>query len=76
MARSTGAYSRTALTSPRRDIEFSQKAFDGNPDRTYLHDSRLMAADYALFGLFGLFLLTAIVGYIVFGIGKFTGTLM
>ncbi len=57
------------------DVVLQSRAFDGDPDRTYLHDSRLMAADYALFGLFGLFLLTAIIGYVVFGVGKFTGVL-
>jgi energy-coupling factor transport system permease protein len=57
------------------DVVLQSRAFDGSPDRTYLHDSRLMAADYALFGLFGLFLLTAIIGYVVFGVGKFTGVL-
>lgn len=58
------------------DVVLQSRAFDGSPDRTYLHDSQLMAADYALFGLFGLFLLAAITGYIIFGIGKFTGVLM
>ncbi len=57
------------------DVVLQSRAFDGNPDRTYLHDSRLMTADYALFGLFGLFLLAAIIGYVVFGVGKFTGVL-
>jgi len=57
------------------DVVLQSRAFDGSPDRTYLHDSRLIAADYALFGLFGLFLLAAIIGYIVFGFGRFTGVL-
>lgn len=57
------------------DVVLQSRAFDGSPDRTYLHDSRLMAADYVLFGLFGFFLLAAIIGYIGFGIGKFTGVL-
>lgn len=54
------------------DVVLQSRAFDGSPDRTYLHDSRLMAADYILFGLFGLFLLSAIIGYVVFGVGTFT----
>ena len=55
------------------DVVLQSKAFSGSPDRTYLHDSRLGPGDYALFALFGLLLVAAVVAYAVWGIGRFGG---
>jgi energy-coupling factor transport system permease protein len=61
------------VKSQMLEVVLQSKAFSGSPDRTYLHESRLGAADYVLFAFFGLFLLAAIIGYFGFGIGRFGG---
>ncbi len=57
------------------DVVLQSRAFDGSPDRTYLHSSQLTTMDYAVFGLFGLLLIAAAVGYVAFDVGKFAGIL-
>jgi energy-coupling factor transport system permease protein len=58
--------------SQKLEIVLQSKAFSGDPDRTFLHESELTSIDYGVIALFiGLFLL-AIVLYTVWGVGKFT----
>lgn len=61
------------VKSQMLDIVLQSKAFSGSADRTYLHASKLGTADYLLFAFFGFFLIAALIGYVVFDIGKFGG---
>ncbi len=61
------------VKSQTLEVVLQSKAFSGSPDRTYLHESELGPADYAVFAVFALLLLAAIVGYVGWGIGRFGG---
>lgn len=61
------------VRSQQVEVVLQSKAFSGSPDRTYLHESVLHTADYALMGFFALFLLAAAVLYFTWGIGRFGG---
>lgn len=63
------------IDSQMLDVVLQSRAFNGSSDRTYLHRSRLKAADWIAIGLTGLFLAAAAIGYAVFGIGRFGGVL-
>jgi energy-coupling factor transport system permease protein len=57
--------------SQQLEVVLQSKAFTGSPDRTYLHESVLQRADYAVMALFALVLVLAVVLYITVGVGKF-----
>lgn len=61
-----------AMTKSQQiDVVLASKAFSGNPDRTYLHESSLRTADYAVLVLcFGM-LLAALVLRATTGLGRF-----
>ena len=61
------------VKSQQLEVVLQSKAFSGNPDRTYLHESILRPADYALMIFFTLFFLAAIYLMIAFKIGTFGG---
>jgi energy-coupling factor transport system permease protein len=61
------------VKSQQLEVVLQSKAFSGDPERTYLHESVLHTADYLLIVFFTLFLLAAIVLYAVYGIGRFGG---
>ena len=61
------------VKSQMLEVVLQSKAFTGDPDRTYLHESKLGVGDYVIFGLFGFFFLAAVVAYIAWDIGKFGG---
>jgi len=63
------------VKSQQLEIVLQSKAFSGSPQRTYLHESRLAFADYAVLIFAVLFTVVAAVLYIVFDIGKFGGPL-
>lgn len=57
--------------SQQLEVVLQSKAFTGSPDRTYLHESVLRRADYAVIGLSVLVLAVAAVLYFTAGVGKF-----
>jgi energy-coupling factor transport system permease protein len=57
--------------SQQLEVVLQSKAFTGNPDRTYLHESVLQRADYAVMALSALTFVVAAVLYIQAGVGKF-----
>lgn len=57
--------------SQKLEVVLQSKAFSGDPDRTFLHESVLTSIDYLIIGLFLLLLLLAIVLYFGWGVGKF-----
>ncbi len=61
------------VKSQMLEVVLQSKAFTGDPDRTYLHESKLGVGDYVIFGLFGFFFLAAVVAYVAWDIGKFGG---
>ena len=61
------------VKSQQLEVVLQSKAFSGNPDRTYLHESVLRPADYALMIFFALFFIVAIYLMIAFKIGTFGG---
>ena len=61
------------VKSQQLEVVLQSKAFSGNPDRTYLHESFLGWRDYAIMVFCGLLLLAAFVTYFAFGLGKFAG---
>lgn len=63
------------VKSQQLEVVLQSKAFSGDPERTYLHESVLRAADYALIVFFALFLIVVIFLYFAYDIGKFGGPL-
>jgi energy-coupling factor transport system permease protein len=61
------------VRSQQLEVVLQSKAFSGDPDRTYLHESVLTPGDYALLIFFSLFFIAAIVFYVFFNVGKFGG---
>jgi energy-coupling factor transport system permease protein len=61
------------VKSQQLEVVLQSKAFSGSPERTYLHESHLGAADYWLFAGCILFLVVAGVAYLGWGIGRFGG---
>lgn len=61
------------VKSQTLEVVLQSKAFSGSPDRTYLHESKLGAGDYAVFAFFAVFFVVAVVAYIVWGVGRFGG---
>ncbi|HOU13513.1 MAG TPA: energy-coupling factor transporter transmembrane component T [Anaerolineae bacterium] len=59
------------VKSQMLDIVLQSKAFTGSPERTYLHETRLRAADYAVIVGSILFVVAAAVAYVSWGIGRF-----
>jgi energy-coupling factor transport system permease protein len=59
------------VKSQMLDIVLQSKAFTGSSQRTYLHETRLGAADYAVIAGSVLFLIAAAIAYFGWGIGKF-----
>ena len=59
------------VKSQQLEVVLQSKAFSGNPDRTYLHESVLKGKDYALIIFFLVFLVAAFVLYFTTGFGKF-----
>lgn len=75
----TRVYSKVAVPlilgamvkSQQLEVVLQSKAFSGDPDRTYLHESILGPADYAV-GIFFLALFVMVtVLYFAFGVGRF-----
>ncbi|MDQ1301280.1 MAG: energy-coupling factor transport system permease protein, partial [Chloroflexota bacterium] len=61
------------VKSQMLEVVLQSKAFTGSPDRTYLHESVLGPADYAMMAYFAVLLVAAIVAYIWNGFGRFGG---
>ncbi|MBN1873035.1 MAG: energy-coupling factor transporter transmembrane protein EcfT [Anaerolineae bacterium] len=61
------------VKSQMLEVVLRTKAFSGNPDRTYLHESKLGIGDYGLFAFFALFFIIVVVAYVGWGIGQFGG---
>jgi len=61
------------VKSQQLEVVLQSKAFSGNPDRTYLHESVFKIMDYVILVLFSLFFLVAIVLYFGWGVGRFSG---
>jgi energy-coupling factor transport system permease protein len=61
------------VKSQMLEVVLQSKAFSGNRDRTYLHESELGTGDYALFALFAVFFVVAMVAYFAWGVGRFGG---
>lgn len=61
------------VKSQMLEVVLQSKAFSGSPDRTYLHESKLGIGDYLLFAFFALFLITAVVTYFAWGMGRYGG---
>lgn len=61
------------VKSQQLEVVLQSKAFSGNPDRTYLHESILKPADYALIAFFTVFLILTIVLWLTLRIGRFGG---
>lgn len=59
------------VKSQTLDIVLQSKAFTGSSQRTYLHETRLRAADYAVIAGSGLFVIVAAIAYCGWGIGRF-----
>ena len=61
------------VKSQMLEVVLQSKAFTGSPDRTYLHESVLGPADYAMMAFFALLFVAAVVAYFWLGICKFGG---
>ena len=61
------------VQSQQLEIVLQSKAFSGDPDRTYLHESVLNKMDYAVLIFFAIFLIAAFVSWGVWGFGAFGG---
>lgn len=61
------------VQSQQLEIVLQSKAFSGDPDRTYLHESILSPLDYAVLIFFTLFLIAAFVSWAVWRFGAFGG---
>ena len=61
------------VQSQQLEIVLQSKAFSGDPDRTYLHESILSRLDYAVLIFFTVFMIAAIVSWAVWGFGAFGG---
>lgn len=61
------------VKSQQLEVVLQSKAFSGSADRTYLHESILRPADYALFVFFTLALITAFYLLFAYRIGAFGG---
>jgi energy-coupling factor transport system permease protein len=59
------------VKSQMLDIVLQSKAFTGSPQRTYLHETRLRAADYIVIVGSVLFVVAAAVAYFGWGVGRF-----
>ncbi len=61
------------VKSQMLDVVLQSKAFSGSSHRTYLHESRLRPGDVALLVALALALVTVLILYWRFGIGRFGG---
>ncbi len=61
------------VQSQQLEIVLQSKAFSGDPDRTYLHESVLTGMDYFVLIFFTVFLIAAVVAWGVWGFGAFSG---
>jgi energy-coupling factor transport system permease protein len=61
------------VQSQQLEIVLQSKAFSGDPDRTYLHESILSPLDYGVLIFFTVFLIFAFVAWLVWGFGAFGG---
>jgi len=59
------------VKSQMLDIVLQSKAFTGSPQRTYLHETQLHAADYAVMVGSVLFVIIAAIAYFGWGVGRF-----
>ncbi len=59
------------IKSQMLEVVLQSRSFSGEPDRTYLHESKLGNAEYVVFAFFAIFLIGALVAYFVWGVGKF-----
>lgn len=59
------------VKSQMLEVVLQSKAFTGDPDRTYLHESKLEKADYAVLAFFAIFLIGSLVTYFLWDVGKF-----
>jgi len=59
------------VKSQQLEVALQSKAFTGSSERTYLHESILRRADYAVIALFVLLFVLAAVFYFWMGVGKF-----
>ena len=58
--------------SQQLDLVLQSKAFSGNPNRTFLHESVLRFEDYLIMISFVILLLVVIILYLWLGVGKFS----
>ena len=61
------------VQSQQLEVVLQSKAFSGDPDRTYLHESIFNNIDYAILIFFTLFFIAALVLYFGWGVGRFSG---
>lgn len=61
------------VQSQQLEIVLQSKAFSGDPDRTYLHESILSPLDYSVLIFFTMFLIAAFVAWIIWRFGAFGG---
>jgi energy-coupling factor transport system permease protein len=61
------------VKSQQLEVVLQSKAFSGDPDRTYLHESVLGLPDYALMAFASIFFLVSVFLMVTYGIGKFGG---
>jgi energy-coupling factor transport system permease protein len=61
------------VQSQQLEIVLQSKAFSGDPDRTYLHESILSPLDYSVLIFFTVFLIAVFVAWGVWGFGAFNG---
>lgn len=61
------------VQSQQLEVVLQSKAFSGDPDRTYLHESIFTTVDYVILIFFALFFLAALVLYFGWGVGRFSG---
>lgn len=59
------------VRSQQLEVALQARAFTGSPERTYLHEARLLAADYAVMAAMALLLVVALIAYFVWGVGRF-----
>lgn len=59
------------MKSQMLEVVLQSKSFSDDPDRTFLHESKLGPTEYAVFAFFGLFFIGALAAYFGWGVGKF-----
>ncbi len=63
------------VRSQELDVILQSKAFSGDPDRTYLHESQFTPLDYGVVVISSMILILVLILYFGWGVGRFGGAI-